>query len=120
MSNSPKLRFAEFSGEWEEKKLGTLGIFKGGGTPSTSNKKYWEGDIPWISSSDLIDKNIHNININRFINKTSIKESATKIIPANSILFVSRVGVGKLAISKSALCTSQDFTNLILNLSFRT
>ncbi len=115
---SQKIRFKADDGsefpEWEEKKLGNLGTFKGGGTPSTSNKDYWTGDIPWISSSDLIEQDIHKININRFISKTAVKESATKIIPKNSILFVSRVGVGKIAISKSELCTSQDFTNLIL------
>ena len=35
-----------------------------------------------------------------------------KIIPKNSILIVSRVGVGKVAISNCVLCTSQDFTNI--------
>jgi len=111
--NIPELRFKEFSGEWEEKKLGELGTFKGGGTPSKKQSAYWMGDIPWISSSDINEDCIHKINISRFINLTSIKESATKIIPKNSILFVSRVGVGKLAINKKALCTSQDFTNFI-------
>ncbi len=107
----PKLRFKEFSGDWEEIELGKLGEFKGGGTPSKQIDEYWKGDIPWISSSDINKDNLHYININKFINKKSIKESATKIIPRNSVLFVSRVGVGKLAINENELCTSQDFTN---------
>lgn len=111
----PKLRFKEFSGEWEEKKIGNIGSFQGGGTPTTSEEKYWTGDIPWISSSDIIENDIKNINVTRFINESSIKESATKLIPKGSILFVSRVGVGKLAIAYTDLCTSQDFTNLTLN-----
>lgn len=111
--NVPKLRFSEFSGEWEEKKLGSLGEFKGGGTPSKQNDEYWMGTIPWISSSDINDNDINTIKISRFINEKSIKESATKIIPKNSILFVSRVGVGKLAVNLHELCTSQDFTNFI-------
>jgi type I restriction enzyme S subunit len=37
--------------------------------------------------------------------------SPTKIVPANSILFVSRVGVGKIAVSDVEICTSQDFCN---------
>lgn len=118
MSNVPSLRFPEFSGEWEEEKLGDLGSFNGGGTPDTSISKYWQGNIPWISSSDIKENDISNINIYRFINELSIKESATKIIPKDSILFVSRVGVGKLAISKQDLCTSQDFTNLTLKKPF--
>ncbi|EJG03541.1 restriction endonuclease subunit S [Flavobacterium sp. F52] len=111
----PKLRFKEFEkdGEWEEEILGNLGTFLGGGTPERSNPEYWKGNIPWISSSDVNEDDIHNISITRFINENSIKESATKIIPKGSVLFISRVGVGKLAINNEEVCTSQDFTNFI-------
>jgi type I restriction enzyme S subunit len=111
----PQLRFPEFEKNWEEKKFGSLGEFKGGGTPSTTNENHWNGNIPWISSSDIYDDNLFEINIHRFLNEDAIQESATKIIPANSILLVSRVGVGKLAINKIELCTSQDFCNFIPN-----
>lgn len=111
----PKLRFSEFrgAGEWIEKPLGEIGEFIGGGTPSKANDSYWDGNIPWISSSDISDESIHQIKISRFITKEAVEESATKLIPENSILLVSRVGVGKLAITKRQLCTSQDFTNFI-------
>jgi len=113
--NLPKYRFKEFEkdGEWVEKKLGELGTFLGGGTPSRTNSEYWSGNIPWISSSDINDDDIHTISISQYINENSILESATKKIPIGSILFVSRVGVGKLAINKEELCTSQDFTSFI-------
>lgn len=113
--NVPKYRFKEFEkdGEWVEKKLGELGTFLGGGTPSRTNSEYWSGNIPWISSSDINDDDIHTISISQYINENSILESATKKIPIGSILFVSRVGVGKLAINKEELCTSQDFTSFI-------
>jgi type I restriction enzyme S subunit len=111
----PKWRFKEFvkDGEWIKSKLGKLGQFLGGGTPERSNSSYWVGNIPWISSSDINEDDIHNISITRFINDQAIKMSATKIVPKGSVLFVSRVGVGKLAISTHELCTSQDFTNFI-------
>jgi type I restriction enzyme S subunit len=113
-SKVPALRFPEFSGEWESKVMSNLGKFMGGGTPSTQQTNYWEGEIPWISSSDIDENSIQQIRINRFITDEAIKNSATKIIPTNSILMVSRVGVGKIAVSDRELCTSQDFTNLIL------
>ena len=113
MENIPALRFPEFEGEWENEKLGNIGDFKGGGTPSKAVSEYWVGDIPWVSSSDIKEGDIHNIDISRFINEKSIKESATKVIPKGSILFVSRVGVGKLAVNKKEVCTSQDFTSLL-------
>ena len=107
----PELRFPNFSLSWENKKLGDLGCFKGGGTPNSDKDIYWKGNFPWISSSDIIDGNIHNIKISRSITDEAIKNSATKIIPPKSVLFVSRVGVGKLAVSTKEICTSQDFTN---------
>ncbi|MBN6739917.1 restriction endonuclease subunit S [Acidithiobacillus sp. MC6.1] len=109
----PRLRFPEFwdAGEWEESKLGFIGTFTGGGTPSKDEASYWVGKNPWISSSDISDDNIQDICISRFISDNAIQETATKIVPANSILLVSRVGVGKLAITKVPICTSQDFTN---------
>lgn len=113
----PKYRFKEFEkdGEWVEKKLGELGTFIGGGTPSRSNNDYWTGEIPWISSSDIDEDDIHNILITEFINEIAVSESATKIIPIGSVLFVSRVGVGKFAINKKELCTSQDFISFVPN-----
>jgi type I restriction enzyme, S subunit len=104
-------KFPEFREAWEAKALSSLGYFTGGGTPSKANSAYWAGEIPWISSSDLNEDSISQIRITRFITKEAIQESATKLVPKDSILLISRVGVGKLAVSTFPLCTSQDFTN---------
>ena len=111
--NVPHLRFPEFSGEWDSFKLVELGKFIGGGTPSSSNLSFWTGSIPWISSSDIKEDNINNISISRYITEDAIEKSATKYCPAPVILIVSRVGVGKVALSHTSLCTSQDFCNII-------
>ena len=91
--------------DWEVVKLGKIGDLIGGGTPSTKNEEFWNGNIPWISSSDLNENNIYDISISRFINEQAIKNSATKLIPNKSILIVSRVGVGKIVIINKLLCT---------------
>jgi len=49
----PKLRFPEFKGEWEKKKLGDITNWSSGGTPPKDNPNYWDGDIPWISASSM-------------------------------------------------------------------
>ncbi|KUJ56848.1 hypothetical protein AR686_09885 [Chryseobacterium aquaticum subsp. greenlandense] len=92
--------------------MSDLGTFSGGGTPSSSNEKFWNGNIPWISSSDLEEDNIFKINISRFITQDAIEKSSTKLCKAPSVLIVSRVGVGKVALSFNDVCTSQDFTNI--------
>ena len=111
--NVPNLRFPEFQGEWEVESIKDVADFMGGGTPSSSNESFWQGTIPWISSSDIVENDIKNISISRYITEEAIAHSATKLCPAPSILIVSRVGVGKIALSKEAICTSQDFCNLI-------
>ena len=111
--NVPNLRFMEFTEEWEIQPIKNIADFIGGGTPSSTNKAYWQGTIPWISSSDIADDNIDDIAISRYITEEAISNSATKLCSAPVILIVSRVGVGKIALSREAICTSQDFCNLI-------
>ena len=101
--------------DWEVKSLNDIGKFIGGGTPNTNNANYWKGNIPWISSADISKDSINTLIPTRFITKEAISCSATKLCPKNTILIVSRVGVGKLAISNMEVCTSQDFTNLVCN-----
>ena len=109
-SRRPKRRFKGFTGDWEQRKLGDLadGVF-GGGTPKTSIDTYWNGSIPWIQSSNLMDDKIENFINDKSITNLAIKESATKLIPANSIAIVTRVGVGKVALIREKFATSQDF-----------
>lgn len=49
----PQLRFPEFNGDWEEKKLGDITSWASGGTPPKDNPIFWDGDIPWISASSM-------------------------------------------------------------------
>ena len=106
----PELRFPNFTDAWEQRKLGDLAhTFIGGGTPATNNIEFWDGSIPWLQSSDLIEDIVFNIIPRKFISKKALKKSATKLIPSNSITIVTRVGVGKLALIPYEFATSQDF-----------
>ncbi len=108
-----KKRLPGFSGKWKDEKLSNFCEFVGGGTPDTHNQSFWGGDIPWISSSDLVMDDFKSIAITRFITQQAVEFSTAKLCPKGCILLVSRVGVGKLAIAPTDLCTSQDFTNII-------
>ncbi|MFZ1302379.1 MAG: restriction endonuclease subunit S [Lactococcus raffinolactis] len=110
---SPQLRFEGFTDDWEERKLGDYSENTfGGGTPKTGIDEYWTGDIPWIQSSDLKKEQLYNVQPSKFITDDAVKNSATKLVPKNSIAIVTRVGVGKLALLTFEYATSQDFLSL--------
>jgi len=83
----------------------------GGGTPSTVVARHWEGDIPWITSADI--HGLKEIRPRRYITEQAIKSSATNLVPAGSLVVVTRVGLGKMAITKTAICFSQDCQALV-------
>lgn len=84
----------------------------GGGTPSTTNERYWSGIIPWIQSSDVDKDNLFEVIPRKFITEVGLQNSAAKLIPSNSITVITRVGVGKLAVMPFSFATSQDFLSL--------
>ena len=84
-----------------------------GGTPSTKNEEYWKGDIPWITSADIVD--VKTAKPRRYITEEAIKESTTNLIAKGSVIVVTRVGLGKLFRNDFDVCISQDSQGLILN-----
>ena len=113
MAHIPKLRFKGFTEEWEQRKLGDIvGSVIGGGTPKTSNDEYWDGDIPWIQSSNVQENEIFDFEIPKRITQAGLDKSAAKLVPENSIAVVTHVGVGKLVFVPFTYTTSQDFTSL--------
>ena len=84
----------------------------GGGTPATSNEAYWNGNIPWIQSSDIVDGKLFGVEPRKRITQAGLNHSATQLVPEDSIAIITRVGVGKLAFMPFSYATSQDFLSL--------
>ena len=107
---------------WELRELKELSEETyGGGTPNTSNADFWNGNIPWIQSSDITEHQVFGVQPKKYISSIGIEKSAAKIIPENSIAIVTRVGVGKLAVMPFSYATSQDFlslSNLKIDINF--
>jgi type I restriction enzyme, S subunit len=83
----------EIPGSWEWCRLGALGYFTGGGTPSKNKQEYWDGDIPWISPKDMKDDFISGAEMS--ITELGVENSSAKLIPHKSILIVARSGILK-------------------------
>lgn len=94
-------------------RLGDICQFQSGGTPRKDNKNYFNGDIPWITTVALNGNCIGNESAIEWITTDAIQNSAAKIVPANSIMVGTRVGVGKVAINQVPMSTSQDIISLL-------
>lgn len=81
----PKLRFKEFCGEWEEKRLGdVIQYFYNGQTPSRNNLNFWNGNIPWVSSGEL---NYNTIKCtNEYITEDGKRNAHLKLLPKGTFL----------------------------------
>ena len=106
---------AEIKNKWEAVELGSLcREIVGGGTPSTKIQNYWNGQNPWITSKWL-GKNLYLKNGEKMISDEAIKNSATHIVPENSLIFATRVGVGKVGINKIPMVINQDLAGLVIS-----
>ena len=94
-------------------KLRDICRFQSGGTPSKGNAAYFNGSIPWITTVALNGGFIDSDDATAWITDKAIAESAAKIVPAHSIMVGTRVGIGKVAINRVPMSTSQDIIPLL-------
>ena len=87
-----------------------------GGTPSTKNSAYWDGEILWVTPKDLSNSSKKWICSSiSTITTEGLKNSAARMLPANSVLLSSRAPIGYLALAGKPLCTNQGFKSMICN-----
>ena len=94
-------------------RLGDICKFQSGGTPPKGEPSYFNGNIPWITTVALNGSVIGKENAVDWITEKAIENSAAKIVPANSVMVGTRVGVGKVATNNVPMSTSQDIISLI-------
>jgi type I restriction enzyme, S subunit len=86
---------------------------KGGGTPSTKKREYWNGDINWITSANINSQN--KIHFDKKITQSGVVNSSTNVIPKNSVIIVTRVGLGKVSVNEVNTAINQDCQGIICN-----
>ncbi|NEX56045.1 restriction endonuclease subunit S, partial [Lactococcus lactis] len=108
----PELRFKGFTDDWEERKLGELSNIVGGGTPSTSNPEYWDGDIDWYAPAEIGEQSYVSKS-KKTITELGLKKSSARILPVGTVLFTSRAGIGNTAILAKEATTNQGFQSIV-------
>ena len=97
---------------WEQRKLGDIADIVGGGTPSTGNQSYWDGDIDWYAPAEIADQ-IYVNSSQKKITGLGYENSSAKMLPPGTVLFTSRAGIGKTAILTRKGCTNQGFQSIV-------
>ena len=110
--NVPHLRFPEFTEEWETKPINDLAVVIGGGTPDTTVKSYWDGEIQWFTPSE-IGKTKYVDSSLRTITEDGLNNSSAKRLPPNTILLSSRATIGECSLSLRECATNQGFQSLV-------
>lgn len=113
--NTPEIRFKGFTDPWEQRKLGDVATIVGGGTPSTNNDAYWDGEIDWYSPAELGERVYADRSVRRITQAGYDSCSATLLPAGKTILFTSRAGIGNTAILRRSACTNQGFQSLVVN-----
>jgi type I restriction enzyme, S subunit len=114
----PKLRFQEFDEEWEKNILKEICTFFSGGTPTSTDKKLYNGNIPFIGSGNIYDTEVKN-----YITEEALNGSSAKLVKVGDILYAlygansGEVAISKMqgAINQAILCirTKSDFNQFV-------
>lgn len=106
----PEWRFPEFQGcgEWKYEEIGSIGEVITGKTPSTSDTALWDGDIQFVTPTDITE-NKYQCHTQR----TVVKTPKMKVLPKHTIMFTCIASIGKMALSLYPCITNQQINSII-------
>lgn len=109
----PKLRFPEFlsAEEWMSEPLGDLGEIVTGKTPSTKDPDLWNGDILFITPTDISEINKYQYTTAR----TVVGTKNIKVLPSGSVIYTCIASIGKMAMTVHPSATNQQINAIIPN-----
>jgi type I restriction enzyme S subunit len=106
-------RLPGFKGEWVVKRLGdVVDGMVGGGTPSRNNPAFWGDEIPWVTVKDFATFNSRQAQ--ESITKVGLKNSASHLIPAGTLITSTRMALGKAVVYEVDVAINQDLKALFL------
>lgn len=108
-----KTAFGIFPCDWGKHKIAEIFEIYSGGTPDTTQVKYWDGDIPWCVPTDITGCGKYIAHTARNITQLGLSNSAAILIPSGSILMCSRATIGPRCINIIPMATNQGFKNLV-------
>ncbi len=106
--------FGEIPVSWEVKKISQVASTMSGGTPNRKKSEYYNGDIPWVKTGELIHKYLNNSE--EKITELGLNNSSAKLMPVGAVL-IAMYGatVGKSTILGISASTNQACCGIIPN-----
>jgi len=99
---------------WIETSLGEIAEVIGGGTPSTAIAEYWDGNIVWLTPTEITSQDGKVVSDSiRKITDSGFKNSGAQMLKKDSVILTSRASVGYVALAGKDLCTNQGFQSLV-------
>ena len=110
-----KRRLPGFARPWVSEPFAKLADIRSGGTPSTTEPRFWDGGIPWCTPTDItaLDGRKTLTLTARTISSEGLAASSAELIPAGSIVMTSRATIGECAINAVPVTTNQGFKNFV-------
>ena len=106
--------------EWKEYKYTDCALIIGGGTPKTTEKKYWNGIIPWLSVKDFCGEAKYVYSSEKTITDLGLQNSSTKLLNKNDIIISARGTVGEIAMIPFEMAFNQSCFGIRANIDLIT
>jgi type I restriction enzyme S subunit len=108
-------RLPGFDEVWQMRRLAEIAEIRSGGTPSTTQPRFWDGDILWCTPTDItaLHGQKYLQHTNRSITLNGLNSSSAEMIPSRSVVMTSRATIGECAINTVPISTNQGFKNFI-------
>ena len=110
-----KKRLPCFTDDWFEIRLGDYTAMNSGGTPSSSIPEYYNGDIPFLSISDITTSGKYIKKTEKTITKKGLQNSSAKMFPQGTIMYAMYASLGKTSIADIELSCSQAILGITPN-----
>jgi len=111
-------RFGKYPADWVLHRMGDLGDFYGGATPSTQQPSYWNGSINWLVPSDistLPEEQKYIYDTGDKITEAGLAACSAVLLPAGTVTMSSRATLGDCVILGKEMCTNQGFISCKCN-----
>jgi type I restriction enzyme, S subunit len=102
-------------GNWKQVKLANCARIVSGATPKTSEPRFWDGNINWVTPKDVSDLAGFQFldSTPRTLTADGLASCSAEMLPPGSVLLSSRAPIGLVAINRIPVATNQGFKSFV-------